>query len=213
LFDNKLNSKKNIALASTLLLNTIKLLDKYGIDYYLDFGTLLGAVRDKGFIPWDDDIDISLLNEDDYDKVSKILKELKQKYRYKTKLLTFKESNSSRSDKNKPISDIFFTNESSLHIAKIKVKKYFGLKSMRLDIFFKYTHKDMLYWYADGQINRVDASFLKDGLEYIDFYGHRCKVPKSYANYLKEVYGDWQTPNESHNHNKNFSIIDAKVGT
>lgn len=56
---------------SVVLLKAIdRVCKEHGITYYIIAGTLLGAVRHKGFIPWDDDMDIALMRKD-YDTLMK----------------------------------------------------------------------------------------------------------------------------------------------
>jgi len=51
-----------------LLDKVVAVCDEHGLRYYLAGGSVLGAIRHKGFIPWDDDIDIYLFRED-YEKI------------------------------------------------------------------------------------------------------------------------------------------------
>lgn len=63
-----------------ILVEIDKICTKHNIDYWLDYGTLLGAVRHSGFIPWDDDLDIGVLRKD-YKRLLTILeKELPEQY-------------------------------------------------------------------------------------------------------------------------------------
>ena len=67
-----------------LLEQLLDVCKRYGLRCWVDGGTMLGAVRHKGFIPWDDDIDVSMMR-DDYDKLLEIApKEFKYPYFYQT---------------------------------------------------------------------------------------------------------------------------------
>jgi phosphorylcholine metabolism protein LicD/GR25 family glycosyltransferase involved in LPS biosynthesis len=53
-----------VKLLYQMLYDTHNILKNNGIKYFIDGGTLLGAVRHKGIIPWDDDIDIGIMQTD-----------------------------------------------------------------------------------------------------------------------------------------------------
>jgi len=68
-----------------VLLDMLKDIDalcrKNGIPYFLNGGSALGAVRHKGFIPWDDDADISMMRSD-FERFQKVLREQMDQEKY-----------------------------------------------------------------------------------------------------------------------------------
>lgn len=67
-----------------MLIEVDKICQKHNIKYWIEGGTLLGAVRHGGFIPWDDDLDIAVMH-DEYKKMLDVLeKELPENMKVQT---------------------------------------------------------------------------------------------------------------------------------
>lgn len=61
---DKINKVEKMSEVQKYMLNILKelvsIFDEHDIKYYMIGGTLLGAIRHKGYIPWDDDIDLAI---------------------------------------------------------------------------------------------------------------------------------------------------------
>ena len=71
--------KKVFAVLLDMLLKFDSVCKKNNLTYFLSSGTMLGAVRHKGFIPWDDDIDLTMPRED-YNKLMTLSNEFESPY-------------------------------------------------------------------------------------------------------------------------------------
>lgn len=80
--DKKFDISSHQKTALQALCEVDKIFKENGIIYYIIAGTTLGAVRHKGFIPWDDDIDIGIYRKDVHAAASLLQKHLSDKYYY-----------------------------------------------------------------------------------------------------------------------------------
>ena len=112
------------------LLNILKWFDSFckknGLRYYLIGGTMLGALRHGGFIPWDDDIDVGMPRED-YERMAEILsKNPDEKYVFET-------PDSCAKDFCYPFSKIYDVSTTLIENTKHKIKRGIYIDVFPLD--------------------------------------------------------------------------------
>ncbi len=178
-YDIKLEGK-NMDEALQLLEGIAKILDTNKIQYWLEGGTLLGIRRENRLLPWDNDVDLSMMNQDP--SVMKNLIDSIKKAGFRVSLRKF--------DKN---TDYFKAGD--YRIIKIRKKLLFGLVKGKicLEIFVKHQTKDRIYWQIADKVKNVPALYYQT-FKSIDFNNYSYQAPLQTNEYLTYRYGDWKTP-------------------
>lgn len=200
------------------------LCDANGIDYWLDYGTLLGAARHKGFVPWDEDFDLSV-RYDDRERVMRMLDENGVPYEV------------SGGGKGLMRIVVMEVQGYSLHIDIFAIKEVRNLTEesrneidrvlkpfMRKNPVFSENYRATVEGYLDGlqsqgagnlicYVRGMDSRLVESRrlsvpedmlfpLAEIEFEGVRCKAPARHEEYLTDIYGDYmQWPSSLSNNN------------
>ncbi len=186
---------KNINTAYELLFDVCGLLNREGIPWHLEGGTLLGLVRDGQLLPWDHDLDFSVPASAATD-LRQVLRQLPGKWR-----LSFRQFES----------DTEMWRRQDLRLIKVKNRHLFFMPGDHcLDIFIKYPYRDACYWQAGDYIMKADARFY-EGCDTLEFRGQRLCLPRDHEAYLIAKYGDWKTPDKNWDISREQTICSPKI--
>jgi len=175
---------KNAIRAVKMLKRVTRLLERNGIPYLLEAGTLLGVIREDRLLPWDNDLDLTITRT--YEK--KLLKHL-----WKLKLFGYKVRVKHYTK------DLGYFKEGEVRIVKVWYLNpyYFFRREILLDIFIKRKIGDEYYWTVGLKppvLKSVPETFY-DNLTNHRFRDKDFSVPEDFEGYLECHYGkNWRTP-------------------
>lgn len=150
------------------------ILTRHHLEYFIESGTLLGSVREGNVIPHDDDIDVGVM-ENDKDRFYRLRPVFEQ-------------------------NGLFFDQTRDV----LKIKRRTRCHNLFIDVFF-YTQKDGRYVYSEKKHRKwwPNMWFSREELFPLRAYALGDIVvtgPQNPIPYLERAYGDWRTPQKTHNH-------------
>ena len=148
-------------------LKVCDILDSNKIIYYLQTGILLGAIRDKDFIKWDWDIEISVFSEDFFSKIDLIINDLE--------INNFKMINII---KKKEDSKIDFMGKYPADVSRYTIYSW------------NYSKTKDIYWRRERS---VPSKFLNT-FSKVSLFDRQFNCPKNPEEYLSFAYGNWKIP-------------------
>ena len=143
------------------------ILDELKINYFLQTGILLGAIRDNDFIKWDWDIEISVFSDELLPNIDLIVNKLKNEG-FKIKQI----------NKKKDDSKIDFVGEYPEDVTGYTIWSW------------NYSQIKDVYWRREFS---VPSKFLKS-FSKIEFLERQFNCPNNPEEYLEFAYGNWRVP-------------------
>ncbi len=184
--DKYLLQGKNLEVAEKMLEDVTRILEKHNVRYWLDFGTLLGIVRERRLLPWDYDMDISIF-EDDRQKVHDVV------------MPEIKKSNYRIYSRYHHIENHDVIKKGEFRAFRVKNYRWkFFRGYVNMDIFVMYKKDDYHYWYELHNIHRIPSKLIEE-FDTIEFNGKMYTIPKLYDEYLTYHYGNWRIPVKDYN--------------
>ena len=181
-------TKEELSVRKSEFLKICDVLDNLNINYFLQTGILLGAIRDNDLIKWDWDIEISVFSNEFINKIDSVAKELEMN--------NFK---------------ILKINKTEMDAKIDFIGKYPQDVTGYTIWCWNYSKKKDVYWRREMS---VPSKFLNKFSE-IEFFGRNFKCPNNPKEYLKFAYGNWEKPlrssdkylyNTSEFKNKNIAL-------
>lgn len=193
---------------------------KHAIKYQINYGTLLGAMRHKGFIPWDEDVDVSIMRPE-FNRLAEVLDDeldggdfVAQNFGFDTIKIFHKQTtliyghDYSRDKPSGIIFDVFAldiledgTVESSRAFAALKKAAAFdsddNIKNLRRFAEELFDQSRAVEWFDDTLNHKYKTPFRKEWFDetiYLPFETVTMPAPKMFDEILTSYYGDWRTP-------------------
>lgn len=161
-----------------------RILGELGLEYFADMGTLLGFVREKGFIKWDDDLDYGFILEDESVWKSIEAKMVKSGFEKMREFTLDNKITEQCYRYGKASIDIF--SHRILENGKATVIAYFR------DPEIKYKTPDTVsVFYGEFvNISQTTLTTLDNGMQ--------VHIPVEYDTYLSQIYGNWRIPDPNY---------------